>query len=86
MRGEIDAVAIPSLAGCLDDVIAAGRSRVVLDLADVEFIDSVGLAAIVAARKRVAVHGGSVTLRRPSPPVRKLLDIVGLTGFLPVEG
>lgn len=86
MRGEIDAVAIPSFAGCLDDVIAAGRSRLVLDMAEVEFIDSVGLAAIVAARRRMAAHGGSVSLRRPSPPVRKLLDIVGLTGFVPVEG
>ncbi len=86
MRGEIDAIAIPSLSGCVDDVICAGHRRVVLDMAEVTFIDSVGLAAIVATSKRLAVHGGTLSVRQPSAHVRKLLDITGLTGFVPVEG
>jgi anti-sigma B factor antagonist len=86
MRGEIDAIAIPSLSGCLDDAIGAGLRRVVLDMADVAFIDSVGLAAIVAATKRLALRGGALSVRRPSAHVRKLLEITGLSGFIPVEG
>jgi anti-anti-sigma factor len=86
MRGEIDAIAIPSLSGCLDDAIGAGHREVVLDMAEVSFIDSVGLAAIVAAKKRLASHAGTLTLRRPTPHVRKLLEITGLTGFVPVQG
>ncbi len=86
MRGEIDAVAIPSLSGCLDDAIAAGLRHVVLDMADVSFIDSVGLAAVVAARRKVDTHGGALSVRRPSPHVRKLLEITGLTRVVPVEG
>ncbi|HEX2024066.1 MAG TPA: STAS domain-containing protein [Acidimicrobiales bacterium] len=85
MRGEIDAIAIPSLSGCLDDVVSAGQRRVVLDMAEVTFIDSVGLAAIVAATKRLAAHGGTLSVRRPSAHVHKLLEITGLTGFVPVE-
>ena len=86
MRGEIDAIAIPSLSGCLDDVICAGQRDVVLDMAEVSFIDSVGLAAIVAATKRLAARGGTLRVRRPTAHVRKVLDITGLTGFVPVEG
>lgn len=86
MRGEIDAVAIPSLSGCLEDAIDSGHRQVVLDMADVSFIDSVGLAAIVAANKRMATCSGTLSVRRPSAHVRKLLDITGLTGFVPLQG
>lgn len=85
MRGEIDAIAIPSLSGCLDDAIGAGHRDVVLDMSDVSFIDSVGLAAIVAAKKRMATSEGTLSVRRPSRQVRKLLDITGLTGFIPLQ-
>ena len=86
MRGEIDAVAIPSLAGCLDGAVAAGLRHVVLDMADVSFIDSVGLAAVVAARRRLDANGGTLSVRRPSPHVCKLLEITGLTRVIPVHG
>ena len=85
MRGEIDAVAIPSLSRCLDDAIAAGLHRVVLDMADVSFIDSVGLAAVVAASRRLDAHEGTLSVRRPGPHVRKLLEITGLTRVIPVQ-
>jgi anti-anti-sigma factor len=85
MRGEIDAIAIPSLSGCLDEAMASGHRDVVLDMADVSFIDSVGLAAVVAAKKRMATSGGTLSVRRPSRQVRKLLDITGLTGFVPLR-
>lgn len=87
MRGEIDALAIPELSRCLDWATAVnGSAHLVLDMTEVEFIDSVGLTAIVRAHKRVAAEGGSVRIRRPSPPVRKVLDIVGLAAVVPVEG
>lgn len=85
MRGEIDALAIPSLARCLDELIAAGHRRVVLDLAGIDFIDSSGLASIVRAAKRMATVGGSVSMRRPSARVLRVLDIVGMTSFVPLD-
>ncbi len=86
MRGEIDAVTIPSLARCLDDAVDAGLHQVVLDMADVSFIDSVGLAAVVAARKRLGADGCTLSVCRPSPHVRKLLEITGLARVIPVQG
>lgn len=86
LGGEIDAMAIPSLSGCLDDVIGAGLGRVVVDMADVSFIDSVGLAALVAAKKRLGAQGATLSVSRPSPHVRKLLEITGLTRVIPLEG
>lgn len=85
MSGEVDVLLIPSLARCLDEVIAAGHRRVVLDLAGVEFIDSAGLAAIVRAYKRMGRHGGSLRVRGPSPRIRRVLDMVGLTTVVPLE-
>jgi anti-sigma B factor antagonist len=53
---------------------AASQSRhVVIDLADVTFIDSTGLGALIVARKAARERGGSVSLVSPPPVVRRLL-------------
>ena len=85
MSGEVDVLLIPSFARCLDEVIAAGHRRVVLDMGEVEFIDSAGLSAIVRAYKRMARHHGSLRMRGPSPRIRRVLDMVGLTTVVPLE-
>lgn len=73
VRGEIDLAA----AGAVRESVERAGSMntghaVVLDLAEVTFLDSTGLRELV----RPAVER-EVVLRRPSAPVRKLLDLTG---------
>lgn len=76
--GEIDAHTAPTLA----DAITAAGSDVRLDLAGVEFVDSSGLRVLIDAHQRLDSSGGSLQLVAVSDPVRRLLEISGVDGYL----
>lgn len=48
---------------------------IVVDLAGVGFMDSSGLGALIGIVKRTAARGGDVTLARPKPSVKLVLEI-----------
>jgi anti-sigma B factor antagonist len=86
VSGEIDANTAPALA----DALATHRPDVagehlVVDLSDVGFVDSSGLAVLLAARGRLAAGGGVLILRRPSRCVVRLLDITHLWRLFRIE-
>lgn len=60
----------PYLAGC-----AAGQDRVVLDLAGVEYISSVGLRVLMLASKQAKAQGGSLAVCGLGPVVREIFEI-----------
>ena len=57
VRGELDMLTVPELRDTLNQLIDDGVRRIVLDLTEVSFIDSVSLAAIVNARRRLGERG-----------------------------
>jgi anti-sigma B factor antagonist len=80
VKGELDAATAPTLQAELADTVEEGWDRIVIDLTDVPFVDSSGLGALVAVRKRALEQGTEVVLRSPHDRVRMLLDVTGLTG------
>lgn len=61
------------------DAIAAGQRQLVIDLADIEFIDSSGLGALVSALKALrAQKEGDIRLASPQQPVVALLEVTRL--------
>ena len=70
--GEIDASTVHALDGAITE--AAGlASHVVIDLAQVTFVDSSGLGALIVARQNQREHDGLISLVSPPPAVRRLL-------------
>lgn len=80
--GEIDTYTAPDLEVLLDALPVV----CVVDLDGVTFIDSSGLRVIVDAHRSRHERGGGVTLRTPSPSVRRLLQISGVAGHLDIQG
>jgi anti-anti-sigma factor len=76
--GELDMSTVPALRRVLETV----PGPVTLDCTNLEFIDSSGLAAIVAAHKQ---RHGELTLRNLRPFVCELLKITGLAPLLGVD-
>jgi anti-anti-sigma factor len=85
LRGELDPHTAPRLGDELDKVRSEGNDKIVLDLAELGFIDSSGLRVIIGAHKAAATDGGSLALRSPSPMARRLLDITGLLDHIEVR-
>jgi anti-sigma B factor antagonist len=79
--GEIDLHTAPGLRRALA-VAVTMSGRVVVDLTDVSFMDSTGLAVVLRARGR----GGrpSVSLVHPPRMLRRVLHLTGLSDVLPV--
>jgi len=76
VRGEIDLADERPLIDEVDAVVGASADVVVeLDLAEVEFIDSSGLRALLLLRR---AHGDRVLLGARSAPVQRVLEIAGL--------
>jgi len=85
LTGEIDVVSSRRLRSALLAIANSGEHCVVVDLTNVTFMDSTGLSALVAARKRMLSLEGQIILRSPSPGVRKVLEITGLMRVFTVE-
>ncbi len=82
LEGDLDNLSLPVLAQTLDGLYKAACFRIVMDLADLAFIDSSGLGALVAAWRRCRDQAGSLSARNPSPAVRRLMDLTGISGLL----
>ncbi len=76
-EGELDLVGAPRLLQALPDT---GTSRIVLDLEGVQFMDSSGLRSLLQARQTCLDAGRGFALTRPSGAVRRVLELVDLTG------
>ena len=75
-HGEADAAAGPLLAHALTQATTSGHTRIAIDLADLEFIDTHCLSILFDTHERLRECGGDLTLLSPQPAVRRLLDIL----------
>jgi anti-anti-sigma factor len=76
VRGEID---LESSAALVDAFASLGQPEAVhLDLGDVEYMDSTGLRAVLAARAELEARGARLDVVRASSIVARLFEITGL--------
>lgn len=81
LSGEIDSSNVDALREAIAPITAAKPDRLVFDLSGLRFMDSAGIAVLVGAAAEV----GNVRIRDPSPIVRRLIEVTGLTSVLPFE-
>lgn len=77
-RGEIDLSTAEAFRASLDESIAAGDGDVIVDLRDVAFMDSTGIAQLVGAAGQLR-SGRRLVIRHAEGPVRKVIDVTGLS-------
>ena len=79
LHGELDLANAERVRTALIEV--AG-STVVVDLGDLSFLDSSGIAALLGARKRILAAGHGFELRGAQGMVRRVLELTGLAHLL----
>ena len=78
VTGEVDVHTAAQLRVALDDEIAAGSTRIVLDLDGVGFLDSTGLGVLVGRLKLVRNHSGWLRIVCSNDRVLRVFRITGL--------
>jgi anti-sigma B factor antagonist len=75
--GEIDLASAAQIERALGDA-TSNASSIVIDLAAVDFIDSIGVAALIRAQRHADANNSSMTLRRTPPQARRLFELAGV--------
>lgn len=83
LRGELDTTNAAGTVRILTAAITA-QLRIIVDLAEVTFIDSKIARELMSARAQAQEAGGDLRLAGPQPTVRRLLSLLDLIGLLPV--
>lgn len=76
--GELDIVTADQAKRRLNDLVDQGASMVELDLAELGFVDSSGLGALVAIHHHAAARGAAVELKDVPAQVKRLMEITKL--------
>ncbi|HEU0041555.1 MAG TPA: STAS domain-containing protein [Jiangellaceae bacterium] len=79
LAGEHDMCSVEELTRAIVRVVDAGRSDVVFELSNVDFMDSTVIHQLVRASTRLGADGRTTRVRDPSPAARYVLDLCGLT-------
>ena len=84
VSGELDIATAPQLSDHLIALIRDGH-RIVVELTEVEFMDSSGLEVLLRCHRAAECAGTGLILRRPSRRVVRLLELSGLTSYFLIE-
>ncbi len=85
LEGELDTATARELRAALATAMAGDATAVVLDLAGLSFIDSTGIAVLLAGCHQAESQGRSFTLRHPARMVLKVLHLTGVDRLLAVD-
>jgi anti-anti-sigma factor len=82
VRGEVDVAAVPALVEALDAAIRESEGAFVIDLCEVEFLDSSGLGVLLRARALLGRDERALAVVCPPGPVQRLFDVAGIADLL----
>jgi anti-sigma B factor antagonist len=86
LGGELDLASVPGIEPALDALLTdsadnPGDGPVVVDVAELEFLDSSGVAVLI----RLANHLGPIRLVNANPVVRRVVEVLSLAPRLGLE-
>jgi anti-anti-sigma factor len=84
LAGESDVYTYDQLRGALEAEAGRGIALLVVDLAELEFMDSTGVQVLLDVRVLMHDRGGKLALARPQNTVARVLNLVGADQLIPV--
>ena len=78
LSGDLHGSSADAVRDSVYAVLARGKRKVLLNLADIAGLDAAGLGTLARVHRMTTIVGAVITLTGVSPRVRELLDLVGL--------
>ena len=86
VAGEVDVSCASELRDAIDAQLAGGLDgELVIDLAEVPYIDSTGIGVLVGAAHRAQEAGGTLVVARPQRNVARVLGLLGVSADLNIR-
>jgi anti-anti-sigma factor len=85
LRGELDRLTADDLDSAVRELASKEAPRLILDVSELEFIDSAGLRSLSRAHNLLLDAQRQLVVRHPSPSVLRLIELVGLHEVLMIE-
>ncbi|MEX1163524.1 MAG: STAS domain-containing protein [Nitriliruptor sp.] len=82
VRGVVDVASAPELLQTLQEVQFGGSGRILVDLDQVELLDSYGIGVLVDAHKRARSHDSRLVVLVTRERLRHVLERAGLDAML----
>ena len=83
--GRVDAHTSRRLGQALQEALAQGHSRLVLDLSSLSHMSSAGLRALLQAQRQAVQDGGEVRVYGLNAQIRRIFDLVGFQDLLRIS-
>lgn len=84
LRGELDVDTTSKLHDLVAELLERPVPRIVVDLTDLKFCDSVGLSAFITAKQVIVARGGSLSFAGANQFLTRLLGTVGLSRYFAI--
>jgi anti-sigma B factor antagonist len=78
LAGDLDASSVPRFKERFEEAMGQGKTGVVIDMAELDFIDSVGLMVLMTSLRHLQEREGRLALVCVNPRVRRPFEIAGL--------
>jgi anti-sigma B factor antagonist len=84
LTGSLDIATSPTVRAALTEASERGSHRLIVDLTNVDFLDSTGLGALIGGHRRAKEFDGEVRLVAKEGQILRLLRITGLLNVFAV--
>lgn len=82
LNGQLDLSMAPKFRSEVEPLAAEADKTLVLNLKDLQYIDSTGLGLIISILKTRQEAGASLLIKEVPPKVQRLFDMTGISKFL----
>jgi len=82
LKGRVNAASADSLLYKLETAINDGHINIVMNMARIEYLSSVGIRVILKIYKRASEKNGTFKIERPSENVKNVLGMVALKDMM----
>ena len=79
VQGEVDLATAPELEVALERALEAPGRRLVIDLRDVTFLDSTGLALMLRQERNARAGGRRLIVVKGPPDVQRVFELTGMS-------
>jgi anti-sigma B factor antagonist len=81
LGGQLSGPMTRSFREAVDTLIDSGRTKILLDFTDIEFMDSSGIGELVSAYRTIDRLDGRIKILKPG---KRIQDALTLTKLLPI--